>query len=69
LRCELELAQPFGLIKEIRSGNPCSSAGLVAQGVTRLTRPALQDKQYPFEDIQGVPAHAGGVVERQPLFQ
>src|SRR5688572_12511396 len=54
LRCELGLAQPFGLIKEIRPGNPCSSAGLEALGVSRLTRPVLQNERYRFPDIQGV---------------
>src|SRR5687767_2666198 len=53
LRCELGLAQPFGLIKEIRPGNPCSCAGLETQGERRLARPALQDKRYPLVDIQG----------------
>jgi hypothetical protein len=54
------LAQPFGLIKEIRSDEPCSRAGLETLGVDRSIRPVLQTYDTLVLDIQGVDAQRPG---------
>src|SRR5690606_8583740 len=48
MRASLGLTQPFGIIKEIRSDDTCSSAGFEALGVARTAQPVLQVKSIAF---------------------
>lgn len=53
-KCELGLAQPFGLCKEKRPDDSCFIAGFETPGVRRSIRPVLLGGQYAFLNMQGV---------------